>query len=276
MSYDLYLWKWRHSRHVSAATCFLLMADGLECEDAALIEGKGLKAKLLGSLSGMAIGEVDCEVGPRGLILEGHGVSPAALLDLVAPVARLNGLVVFDPQEDDVSEEDRRNADALARHLRSEDDQVRLEAEMPELIARADAGDAAALVELGNRYFFGEALAKDVAEAFRLYLRAAEAGSDAGMVNVASCYRKGDGIPRDLDQAMKWYERAMKTDHTFAPFELGEMYEIGEGVAQDRDRAIQLFSIALEGDHPEARKALRRLGVLPPVSTVLSDHSGRV
>jgi hypothetical protein len=240
------------------------MADGLECEDAAILESSRLRSELLVALSGLPSGTVDCEVAPRGLILETHGVNPAALLDLLTPVARLNGLVVFDPQEDHVSDEDRRNAGALAQTFKSEDEQVRLEAEMPELIARADAGDGQALVELGNRYFFGEAVAKDMAEGFRLYLRAAEAGSDAGMVNLASCYRKGDGVARDLDQAAKWYERAMKTDQTFAPFELGQMYEHGEGVAKNRERAIQLFSLALAGDHPEARAALRRLGAWPP------------
>jgi hypothetical protein len=266
MSYDLYLWKWRQSRHVSAATCFLLMANGLECEDAAVLEAGTLRAELLGSISGLADRKADCKVMPRGLILEAHGVNPAALIDLVAPVARLNGLVVFDPQKDNVSEEDRHTADVVAQALKSEDEQVRLEAEMPELDARADAGDAQAFVELGNRYFFGEAVAKDVAEAFRWYLRAAEAGSDAGMVNLASCSRRGEGVPQDPDQAVKWYERAMKTDHTFAPFELGGMYESGEGVAKDRDRAIHLFTVALKGDHPEARAALRRLGALPPVA----------
>jgi tetratricopeptide (TPR) repeat protein len=223
-----------------------------------------LRAQLLSSLSGLAAGMVDCEVMPRGLLVEAHGVNPAALLDLVAPVARRNGLVVFDPQMDHVSAEDKDKAESLARTLKSEDERVRLEAEMPELIASAGAGDAQALLELGNRYFFGEAVAKNIDEAFRLYLRAAKAGSDAGMVNVASCYRKGEGVPRDVDQAVKWYERAMEIDHTFAPFELGELYEHGEGVAKDREKAIHLFSVALEGDHPEARAAPRRLGALPP------------
>jgi len=265
MSYDLYLWKWRQSRHVSAATCFLLMADGLERDDAAVFEADRLREELLGSVSTLAAGEVDCDATPWGLILEAHGVNPATLLDLVAPAARRNGLVVFDPQKEHVSEEDRHEAEALAQTLKSDDERVRLEAEMPDLVARAGAGDSHAYVELGNRYFFGEAVAKDMPEAFRWYLRAAETGSDAGMLNLASCYRKGEGVPRDLDLAVKWYKRAMNTDPTFAPFELGVMYENGEGVPKDCEEAIRLFSVALEGGHPEARAALRRLGALPPV-----------
>lgn len=264
MSYDLYLWKWGEARHITAATCFLLMADGLECEDAALLDTGKLKRELRKALSGLS-GKIECEVMPRGVILEAHGVNPSALLERVSPVIRLNGLVAFDPQEDQVSEEDRSKAEALAQKLKAEDEQARLEAEMPELVARAEGGDPQALVELGNHYFFGEAVTRDVAEAFRCYLRAAEAGSDAGMVNVASCYRQGEGVEKDLELAFKWYDRAMKTDSTFAPFELGVMHENGEGVQRNHQEAIRLYSIALAGDHPQARAALRRLGALPPV-----------
>jgi len=264
MSYDLYLWKWGETRDVTAAACFLLMADGLECEDAALLDRGKLKRELRKALSGLP-GKVECEVMPRGVILEAHGVDPSALLERLSPVIRLNGLVVFDPQSDHVPEEDRNKAETLAEKLKSEDERARLDAEMPELVARTEAGDPQALVELGNHYFFGQAVSRDVAEAFRCYLRAAEAGSDAGMVNVASCYRQGEGVEKNLELALKWYHRAMKTDSTFAPFELGVMHENGEGVQTDQQEAIRLYSIALAGDHPQARAALRRLGALPPV-----------
>jgi len=264
MSYDLYLWKWGRPAHMSEATCFLLMADGLECEDAALLDTNKLKKDLRSALRSVKE-QVECEVAPRGVILEAHGTDPVALLECVAPVAQRNGLIVFNPQEDQVLEEDRRNAEALAATLKAGDEHARLEADMPALVARAAAGDPQALVEIGNRFFFGEAVAQDLHEAFSCYLRAAEAGSDAGMVNVASCYRRGEGVAKDLTLAVKWYERASQTDPTFAPFELGVMYENGEGVPTDREKAIRLFFVALEGDHPDARAALRRLGALPPV-----------
>ena len=199
------------------------------------------------------------------MILAAHGTDPDQLLERVGPIARRHALVVFDPQEARVTEEDRSHAGALAGKLAAEDGHVGYAAEMPDLFARANSGDPPALVDLGNRYFFGEAVARDLGEAFRCYLRSAEAGSDAGMVNVASCYRRGEGVTKDLALAVKWYETAMKTDPTFAPFELGAMYENGEGVPADREEAIRLFSVALEGDHPDARAALRRLGALPPV-----------
>jgi TPR repeat protein len=268
MSYDLYLWKWRDHHHVSEGACYLLMVEGRECEDAALLDTDKLKREMRRALK-TATGQVECEVMPRGVVLEAHGTDPAALLECVAPVARRHGLVIFDPQEDQVSDEDRSSAEALAEKLKGEDEQARLQAEMPGLVARAAAGDPQALVELGNHHFFGETVARDVAEAFRCYLRAAEAGSDAGMVNVASCYRRGEGVTKNLDLAMKWYERAMKTDPTFAPFELGVMYQNGEGMAKDREKAVHLFSVALENDHPDARAALRRLGALPPVPKAL-------
>jgi len=264
MSYDLYFWKWRSSEHFSAATCFTLMAGGLECEDAVPFDAEKLKAALVASLAGQG-GSIDWEVMPRGLILEAHGVDPSSLLERVAPVARAQGVSVFDPQREEVSAEDENSARAIADALKAEDEAVRIEATMPELIANAEAGGPDALVELGNRYFFGEGAAKDAQKAFSCYRKAAEAGSDAGMVNLASCFRHGEGTEKDLSQALRWYEEAMKTDRTFAPFELAGMYETGEGVPTNRERAIQLLFVALEGDHPDARAALRRLSALPPM-----------
>ena len=264
MSYDLYFWRWRRNAHVSPGTCYLLMSDGLECPDAAEFDATGLEAELRGSLRDLPAGQVDCEVLPRGVILESHGVDGESLLDRVMRVARRNQAVVFDPQRDEVSDEDRRAAAELCGAVRSADEQTRLEVELPGLLSRAEAGDAAAQVELGNRYFFGETVPKNESEAFGWYLRAATAGSDAGMVNVASCYRRAEGVPEDLSHAIAWYVRAMKTDQTFAPFELAGMYERGEGVARDREKAIELYLVADRGEHPEARAALRRLGALPP------------
>jgi uncharacterized protein len=140
----------------------------------------------------------------------------------------------------------------------------RLRAEMPELVAKAEQGDADSLFELGNRYFFGEGAATDIARAFEYYRRAAEAGSDAGMVNLASCYRNGEGVRTDPARGAEWYEKAMTTDKTFAPYELAQMYENGEGVERNRERAMELYAVALDGGHPDAMKALRRLGQLAP------------
>jgi len=265
MSYDLYFWKWRTSQHVSPATCFLLMAEGLECVDAAVFDTSKLKAALLRSLARSSSGRVEWDVQPCGLKLEAHGVDVVSLLEVVSPVAQAHQAVLFDPQTADVSADDRQRARDIAQAFKSQDETVRIQAEMPELIAHAETGDSQALVELGNRFFFGEGIAKDLEKAFGCFLKAAEGGSDAGMVNVASCFRNGEGTKKDLGLALRWYEEALKTDRTFAPFELAGMYETGEGVPADRERAVQLLFVALEGDHPQARAALRRLGELPPV-----------
>ena len=264
MSYDLYLWRWKRKRHVSPGACYFLMAGGAECDDSEILQAGPLKRELARALARLSAGTIEYRVLPRGLVLEAHGVRAAELHELLKPVAEDAGLVVFDPQSDPVTEADRQSAQALSERLKSADEQARLEAEMPELVSRASGGDGRALAELGNRYFFGEGVAKDPKEAFRLYLRAAEAGCDAGMVNLASCYRKGEGVGKDPGKAVDWYAKAMATDLTFAPFELGQMYEQGEGVVADRQKAIELYSIAVGGDHPDAREALRRLGALPP------------
>src|SRR5215831_17716814 len=112
MSYDLYFWKWRPGPHVSEATCYLLMVEGLECEDAVpLTGGRRLKSELLRSISGLA-GSADCEVSSRRLILETHGVDADALVETVAPIVRSRDLVLFDPQSASISEMDRTEAES--------------------------------------------------------------------------------------------------------------------------------------------------------------------
>lgn len=262
MSYDLYLWKWGEEPHISPAACFLLMADGVECHDAAILPGT-LREELLGSVSRLA-GTTQVEAAPRGLIVEAHGSNVSELIELTRRFADRHGLEVFDPQAEKASEGDEREARAVADRLRREDERVGYAAELPELLAAAERGDGHALAELGNRSYFGEGVERDMERAFRCYLRSAETGHEAGMLNVASCYRRGEGVPQDTGLAVRWYERAMETDGTFAPFELATMHETGEGVPPDPDAAKRLYFIALEGDHPDARKALRRLGALPP------------
>jgi hypothetical protein len=240
------------------------MAEGLECEDAETLQAASLEREVVQALARVSSGTVECEVLPRGLVLEAHGVDAAELRELVNPVAARNRLVVFDPQTEPVTEAERREVEALADSAKVADERARRDAELPGLVSRAESGDGDALAELGNRYFFGEGVAADVERAFSFYLRAAEAGSDAGMVNVASCYRRGEGVPQAPGKAVEWYTKAMATDRTFAPFELGQMYEQGEGVAADREKSVEFYAIAMNGNHPDALRALRRLGALPP------------
>jgi len=76
----------------------------------------------------------------------------------------------------------------------------------------------------------------------------------------AALFRQGKGVARDPRRALAWLERAAPQDPLVAGYELGQLVE-GDGVAPDRARAEQLFRAARAAGHPEARRALRLLGV---------------
>jgi len=40
------------------------------------------------------------------------------------------------------------------------------------------------------------------------YLRSADAGEGAAMYNIGVLYEGGKGVPRDLDEARRWYRKA--------------------------------------------------------------------
>jgi TPR repeat protein len=113
-------------------------------------------------------------------------------------LSEADSLEFFDPQREAISEQDERDFQARLAAVEQAEAAARWQKEIPQLLARAEASNPKALVDLGNRYSFGEGVQQDLARAFGLYLRAAEAGSEDGMFNVAACYRFGDGVEKDL------------------------------------------------------------------------------
>jgi len=99
----------------------------------------------------------------------------------------------------------------------------------------AEAGHAAAQLNLGNSYINGvgipsNARAASVREAIDWYTRAAEAGNACAQLNLGVCYAKGTGVAADARAAVAWYTRA-------AQCQLGMSYYEGTGVAANASTA---------------------------------------
>ncbi len=75
----------------------------------------------------------------------------------------------------------------------------------------AEAGDARAMVLLGNMYAQGYGVTKNEKEAFGLYRRAALAGNSEAMVVTGAMLQQGLGVSTDVAQAVEWYKRAAQT-----------------------------------------------------------------
>ena len=74
----------------------------------------------------------------------------------------------------------------------------------------AEEGDADAQYCLGELYYKGEGLAKDLKKAVYWYTKAAETGwGHAGAIKrLVDCYSNGEGVEKDLEKAKFWQDKA--------------------------------------------------------------------
>src|SRR5665213_1450194 len=97
---------------------------------------------------------------------------------------------------------------------------------------------------------------KDYRGAFAVYSQAANLGHPRAMAVLGNMYYDGQGVPKDLGQAVKWYTEAAMRGNRDAQYSLGGMYEEGEGVAKNVPKAAQLYEASARQGMPEAQFAL--------------------
>ena len=118
----------------------------------------------------------------------------------------------------------------------------------------ADKGSSSAMVELGVAYGTGTGVARDEAQARKLFERAAEAGNPRGVSNLAAL--GGGGAPADPARSRELLGRAAETNAE-AQYQLGIMLSEGNGGAKDDAGARAMFEKAAAQNHPAA---LERMG----------------
>jgi TPR repeat protein len=132
--------------------------------------------------------------------------------------------------------------------------------QIPEAIAAwrkaSDKGSTSAMVELGVLYGTGSGVAKDEAQARKLFERAADAGNPRGVTNLAALSGGGDA-PADPARARELLTKSAETNAE-AQYQLGLMMADGTGGPKDDVAARNLFEKAAAQNHPGA---LERMGV---------------
>jgi TPR repeat protein len=132
--------------------------------------------------------------------------------------------------------------------------------QLPEAIGAyrkaADKGSTAAMVELGVLLATGAGVAKDEAQARKLFERAAAAGNPRGASNLAAL-SDSSGAPSDPGQTRALLARAAETNSAEAQYQLGLMMADGTGGPKDDVAARALFEKAAAQGHPGA---LERMG----------------
>jgi TPR repeat protein len=119
----------------------------------------------------------------------------------------------------------------------------------------ADKGSTSAMVELGVLYGTGAGVAKDEAQARKLFERAAEAGNPRGVANLAAL-GSGGSASSDPARARALLAKAAETNAE-AQYQLGLMLADGAGGTKDDAAARNLFEKAAAQNHAGA---LERMG----------------
>ena len=155
------------------------------------------------------------------------------------------------------------------------------------LLAKANAGDAAAEVAVGEQYAQAAAsehgkaqMAGDYQQALAWYQKAAGQNNIAGEMHLAALYRDGGGktIPRDMEQAAAWYRRAADQGDATAQGTLGVLYSLGQGVPHSDVEAYfwLVLAASVKGPNQEKYAANRQMIGERITADELSDVQDRV
>jgi TPR repeat protein len=126
------------------------------------------------------------------------------------------------------------------------------EDEVPEMIKRAEANDAALIGMLANSYHNGlNSLQQDHTKAIELFVRAAELGCRKAHNQLGGFYDEGG----NLKKAKFHYETAAVAGHEGARFNLGVM----EAQSGNIERAVKHWIIAASAGHYKAMHEMRFL-----------------
>ena len=124
-------------------------------------------------------------------------------------------------------------------------------------------GDAHAVNNLGDNYYYGRGVAQDEAEAVRLYRQAANLGYASAILNLGFMFENGRGVAMDEAEAVRLYRQTADLGDTTAMHHLGFMYENGIGVTKDIAKARSYYQMDADRGDSDAKEVLKRLSARP-------------
>jgi TPR repeat protein len=123
----------------------------------------------------------------------------------------------------------------------------------------AAAGSAYAMRQIAQMYYNQEVVAKD--SAYANYKKAADGGDRDALLIVGVLTETGQGIAKDEAEAARIYRDRADQGDPLAQTYLGHMIETGRGgLKADKAEAIRLYKLASQQGEWGARSALERLG----------------
>jgi TPR repeat protein len=113
--------------------------------------------------------------------------------------------------------------------------------DIPALEAKAAKGNAYAMQNLGDSYYFAQGVEQNFDAALRWYRAAVAKGNAVAMERLGQMAEGGSGGPQDYAEAFRWFQAAAKAGDAQAMLELGQAYDSGMGVAEDSVAAVRWF-----------------------------------
>ncbi|MEI6846738.1 MAG: tetratricopeptide repeat protein [Chlorobiaceae bacterium] len=87
----------------------------------------------------------------------------------------------------------------------------------------------------------------------------AEKGDADAQYNLGLAYKKGEGVKQDYAAALKWLKLAAVQKNAKAAYILGEMYQDGKGVKQDYEMAVKWFEEACDNGSSDGCKIYQHM-----------------
>ena len=100
----------------------------------------------------------------------------------------------------------------------------------------------------------------NVADAIKLYEKAAELDYDYAQCELGDMYYYGKDVAENKEKAFMWYFKAANNGDLYAQYCVGCCYENGDGVTKNMQEAIYWYNEAASEGYEDAKKALDRLG----------------
>lgn len=115
----------------------------------------------------------------------------------------------------------------------------------------AEQGEAIPQLFLGDFYYNGQGVEKDVTQAVQWYQKAAEQGNAAGQITLAKVYYFGLNGKKEPVKALEWFRKAAEKGNGEAQLMVGAFYYDGDsvtGIKQDFPQAFEWLSKASKSD----------------------------
>lgn len=130
---------------------------------------------------------------------------------------------------------------------------------VPHLEIAANAGIAGAVAYLGDAYFNGRGVEKDIPKAMDFFYDAALDGDVDAMYSLGAAFFMGKDVPADYGKALDFLAQASAKGSSRAQNTLGLMYLGGFGTEQNIPKAKRLFNKAVSQGNVNAQKNLNMI-----------------